>query len=613
MPPTPSSKPSSVEAQAAKDLAAISPAAREAAKRAREAAAAARATTMPLSALVSQQLWLSSLEKRLRRASTEGVDAADSLARVIAPMAACSVRSARSAFLHTVFNSLSGREIARIAEAVELVPFEEGEAMITEGDEADAMYIIQDGQAIVSQAFDPLVPSEEGARLRLGRRSLLNTLKPGDYFGERGLLKDQKRSASVTATSKVIALRIDKTTFRELLLGPGDWHCPRPLRWRSSYARITPGKTNEALDEATTHGEQPTADDTDAVPSTPSTLKITQMPQLVLPRGKSVARGIAERRLAMEAELRRREIEQPNVMKPEGPPTPRRAAYPLRASVDHSPGSPTITRYSWTPPSPASPRQAAPCHEIEHGIERPRTSSDPSSDGDGGAAGLTCVKPPLDYDEEPPLLLPPPPPPPRRRRRPATCHPHFVCFVILGLSGLLVLAETLAYTLSADQDASGDFSATGPAPSTPQVAEIDAFDRLLATRSGGLLLTRLIPELIGALVVPLLKPSATAGAPFAASLRAFTRPLAATLAAKYARALGVGRAIAPHTPAVPAIRVPALVVSYRPIGGGARATLAWSGGLQQLAKGALQLNQRALSWHAAANENVAGLITKALV
>ena len=121
----------------------------------------------------------------------------------------------RKKFLRTVpiFTSLSEREISRIADRMQKVTFEAETAMITEGDDGDAMYIIQDGQAVVSQAVDA---DNAGA----AARSQLRVLKPGDYFGERALLIDQKRSASVRAASTIVsALRISKATFRDGLPG----------------------------------------------------------------------------------------------------------------------------------------------------------------------------------------------------------------------------------------------------------------------------------------------------------------------------------------------------------------------------------------------------------
>ena len=122
-------------------------------------------------------------------------------------------RKATFGFLRTVkiFASLSGREISRIADVVESVTYEEDAVIIQENDDADAMYILVEGQAVVSQHQDNNGSSDDD------NKNLLRILKSGDYFGERALLANEKRSATITAASKVRVLRLDKTSFVELL------------------------------------------------------------------------------------------------------------------------------------------------------------------------------------------------------------------------------------------------------------------------------------------------------------------------------------------------------------------------------------------------------------
>ena len=105
-------------------------------------------------------------------------------------------RKLKFSFLKTVkiFASLSHREISRITDVMEEHTFLADEVMIKEGEEADSMYIIQEGQAVVSQALDSETDD----------KSLLRILKEGDYFGEKALLTDGSlRTATVTAASKV--------------------------------------------------------------------------------------------------------------------------------------------------------------------------------------------------------------------------------------------------------------------------------------------------------------------------------------------------------------------------------------------------------------------------
>ena len=73
-----------------------------------------------------------------------------------------------------------------------------GKTIITKGDDADAMYIIEFGSVKV-ELSDPI------------------TLGPGDYFGERGLLKNEVRNASITSVQEVKLLKLKKEDLLELM------------------------------------------------------------------------------------------------------------------------------------------------------------------------------------------------------------------------------------------------------------------------------------------------------------------------------------------------------------------------------------------------------------
>ena len=129
-------------------------------------------------------------------------------------------RKVRFAFLKTVrmFASLSHREISRVADVVEEVTFEAEQIVISEGDEADSMYVIQEGQAVVSQRMNPDAKPDPLGGGGGDENSLLRILKTGDYFGEKALLtQGVLRTATVTAASRIKCLKIDKSAFEELL------------------------------------------------------------------------------------------------------------------------------------------------------------------------------------------------------------------------------------------------------------------------------------------------------------------------------------------------------------------------------------------------------------
>ena len=98
-------------------------------------------------------------------------------------------------------------DVRRLVEvAFTPVQFGFGEVIVAEGDEADALFVIQSGTARVIKASDH------------GEEVPLNILRAGDVFGERALLApDRRRTATVRASSPVEALRLDRAVFDALV------------------------------------------------------------------------------------------------------------------------------------------------------------------------------------------------------------------------------------------------------------------------------------------------------------------------------------------------------------------------------------------------------------
>lgn len=75
--------------------------------------------------------------------------------------------------------------------------FNDGEAIIRQGDVGDFMYEILDGQVEVLQEKD-------------GEEVLLAVLGKGDFFGEMAIFEREKRSATIRARGQVRVLTVDK-------------------------------------------------------------------------------------------------------------------------------------------------------------------------------------------------------------------------------------------------------------------------------------------------------------------------------------------------------------------------------------------------------------------
>jgi CRP-like cAMP-binding protein len=103
-----------------------------------------------------------------------------------------------------LFATVSEEFIEHLRQTVELISYNQGQIICKEGDDADAFYLIRSGMVRVSQAM----PGGEMVRTYLSR---------GDYFGEIGLLRAIKRTATCSALDAVDVVKIPADDFNLML------------------------------------------------------------------------------------------------------------------------------------------------------------------------------------------------------------------------------------------------------------------------------------------------------------------------------------------------------------------------------------------------------------
>src|ERR1700730_8073925 len=103
-----------------------------------------------------------------------------------------------------LFATLSEEFLNYLKEKVELVSYNQNQVICEEGEDADAFYLIRSGMVRVSQAM----PGGEMVRTYLSR---------GDYFGEIGLLRSIKRTATCAALDAVDVVKIPASEFNLML------------------------------------------------------------------------------------------------------------------------------------------------------------------------------------------------------------------------------------------------------------------------------------------------------------------------------------------------------------------------------------------------------------
>src|SRR5213596_1103919 len=103
-----------------------------------------------------------------------------------------------------LFALLDDDFIEHLRQHVELVSYNQNQIICNEGDDADAFYLIRSGMVRVSNAL----PGGEMVRTYLSR---------GDYFGEIGLLRSIKRTATCAALDAVDVVKIPASEFNLML------------------------------------------------------------------------------------------------------------------------------------------------------------------------------------------------------------------------------------------------------------------------------------------------------------------------------------------------------------------------------------------------------------
>ena len=108
---------------------------------------------------------------------------------------------------NSLFARCTTTELEQLAATAYPMSFEPGDLLCSEGDESPECYIVEEGQAVVT----------------IGRKGVA-TVNEQDVVGERGVLLDTVRSATVTAMTHMITYAISRERLRALVAGNGAAH-----------------------------------------------------------------------------------------------------------------------------------------------------------------------------------------------------------------------------------------------------------------------------------------------------------------------------------------------------------------------------------------------------
>jgi CRP/FNR family transcriptional regulator, cyclic AMP receptor protein len=97
------------------------------------------------------------------------------------------------------FEHLKRKELEQVGRQTDEVDVPEGKVLAREGDIGQEFFVVETGTAEVSRNGE-----------------VIAELGPGDFFGEMALLEEERRTATVTATSPMTLIVMTRADFRAL-------------------------------------------------------------------------------------------------------------------------------------------------------------------------------------------------------------------------------------------------------------------------------------------------------------------------------------------------------------------------------------------------------------
>jgi cAMP-dependent protein kinase regulator len=97
------------------------------------------------------------------------------------------------------FSSMSEQDLAAVAQQTDEISVAAGSVLAREGERGDEFFVIESGTADVTRGGAPVA--------RMGA---------GNFFGEIALIREERRTATVTATSPMVLIVMKGSRFRSL-------------------------------------------------------------------------------------------------------------------------------------------------------------------------------------------------------------------------------------------------------------------------------------------------------------------------------------------------------------------------------------------------------------
>ena len=108
-----------------------------------------------------------------------------------------------------ILSTIDSYELMQISDAIKSATYQKDDYIIREGEMGDIFYILEEGKCVATKTLEPGKPD-----------SVIKEYGVGDYFGERALIKGERRYANIIVKSDIAKIiSLDRTSFKRLL-GP---------------------------------------------------------------------------------------------------------------------------------------------------------------------------------------------------------------------------------------------------------------------------------------------------------------------------------------------------------------------------------------------------------
>lgn len=136
-----------------------------------------------------------------------------------------------------LFSDFSASELIAVMGGLQLLTFDAGDIIITEGEPGSSLFVVSSGRV---KAF---------VRNPAGRHAQVREMDEGSFFGEISILRGSPRTATVTAASRLDLLELDRATLDGITANH-----PRVREVLEAFCRERAGSADEALVRGMTFG-----------------------------------------------------------------------------------------------------------------------------------------------------------------------------------------------------------------------------------------------------------------------------------------------------------------------------------------------------------------------